>query len=225
MALPKSGLTSGLRSLAIYVGLPLAVLLAAAALARAYDTTWIAAQQPLSATKLKSDLDEVQTRLATLEAAQVPPGAIVAYGGANAPSGWVVCDGSLLDGANPNYAALYAAIGTAFGGDPTHSLFYLPDLRGRFVRGVDAAAGHDPDRMGRMASNPGGNMGDAVGTLQADDFKMHGHGIRMNQTALPGTGSNVNVYRDDGTMTATSNAAGGTETRPVNVSVFYIIKL
>jgi len=36
----------------------LAVVMAAALLARAYDTTWIASGQPISAAKLKADLDE-----------------------------------------------------------------------------------------------------------------------------------------------------------------------
>jgi hypothetical protein len=47
--------------------LPLAVLLGAMAVAHAYDTSWIASSQPVSAAKLKADLDEAQTRLAALE--------------------------------------------------------------------------------------------------------------------------------------------------------------
>jgi hypothetical protein len=47
--------------------LPLAVLIGSMALARAYDTSWIASGQQVSASKLKGDLDEVQTRLTALE--------------------------------------------------------------------------------------------------------------------------------------------------------------
>lgn len=47
----------------LHLGLPLALVLAAAMIARAYDTTWIQSGQPISAMKLKAALDEIQTRL------------------------------------------------------------------------------------------------------------------------------------------------------------------
>jgi hypothetical protein len=56
------------RRLLLYVGTPLALVTAASALAYAYDTNWIAANQPVSASALKTDLDEIQTRLVELEA-------------------------------------------------------------------------------------------------------------------------------------------------------------
>jgi hypothetical protein len=48
-------------------GLSIGVIAASAMTARAFDTSWIAPNQPISATSLKSDLDEINTRLATLE--------------------------------------------------------------------------------------------------------------------------------------------------------------
>ncbi len=51
------------------VGLPLALVMAAALGARAYDTGWIAGGRTISAASLKQDLDEIQTRLVALEAA------------------------------------------------------------------------------------------------------------------------------------------------------------
>jgi hypothetical protein len=53
--------------------LPLTVLLGSMAVARAYDTTWIASSSPVSAMKLKADLDEVQTRLAAVESGSKGP--------------------------------------------------------------------------------------------------------------------------------------------------------
>ena len=50
-----------------YALLPLAVFAGAAGMARAYDTSWIQSGQPVSSSKLKSDLDEAQTRLTRLE--------------------------------------------------------------------------------------------------------------------------------------------------------------
>ena len=49
-----------------WVILPVAVLAGSMAVARAYDTSWIAPSQQVSASKLKADLDEVQSRLATI---------------------------------------------------------------------------------------------------------------------------------------------------------------
>ena len=48
------------------------------------------------------------------------------------PSGWMVCEGQLLD-INP-YQMLFSLIGTAYGGDG-RSNFALPDLRGATVVG------------------------------------------------------------------------------------------
>lgn len=55
-------------------------------------------------------------------------GEIRAFGGNFAPVGWNMCDGSLLQ--ISEYNALYALIGTTYGGDG-NTTFAVPDLRGR----------------------------------------------------------------------------------------------
>jgi hypothetical protein len=101
-----------------------------------------------------------------------PIGSISAYGGSSAPDGWLVCDGSSV--LKTSYSELYGIIGTSYGSvDATH--FNLPDLRGKFVRGVDSGAGNDPDAASRVACNTGGNTGDSVGSCQSDANKSHGH--------------------------------------------------
>ena len=97
----------------------------------------------------------------------VPAGAILAFGGAIAPTGWLLCNGAAIS--RVTYLNLFNAIGTAHGyGDnvPTTGTFNLPDYRGRFIRGVDGAVTRDPDRAGRTAANTGGNTGDNVGSIQ-----------------------------------------------------------
>lgn len=101
----------------------------------------------------------------------LPPGAIMPYGGTTAPPGWVLCDGASYDGTLPEFAELFDAIGTAFGG--SGNMFNVPDLRGQFLRGVDAGAGVDPDAATRTG-------GDTVGSTQGSAI-----------VGLTGTGSAV----------------------------------
>jgi hypothetical protein len=109
-----------------------------------------------------------------------PIGSIVAYGGRidaawETASGWMVCDGRLLDRSDPAYTPLFDAIGFFWGGD-LRDRFNLPDLRGYFLRGVDGPRkdgrderrdrAHDPDRDSRGENNPNGNTGNTVGSVQ-----------------------------------------------------------
>lgn len=59
----------------------------------------------------------------------LPIGAIVPFGGWDAPTGWLICDGTLLN--KTAYPELFNAIGYSFGGEDGGSTFGLPDLRGR----------------------------------------------------------------------------------------------
>lgn len=93
-----------------------------------------------------------------------PAGTIIAFGGRTIPSGWMLCDGSAVN--RTTYATLFAAIGISFGGGDGVNTFNLPDLRGRFVRGMDGGTGRDPDAANRSASGPGGPSGNVVGSLQ-----------------------------------------------------------
>ena len=65
-----------------------------------------------------------------------PAGEVTMFGGATAPTGWLLCQGqSLLRTA---YPALFAAISTTYGAaDNTH--FNVPDFRGRTPVGLDTS--------------------------------------------------------------------------------------
>ena len=74
-----------------------------------------------------------------------PIGSIIAYAAPvdntwETANGWMLCDGRLLDRADPQYAALFDAIGHLWGGD-LRDLFHVPDLRGYFLRGVEGHSG------------------------------------------------------------------------------------
>lgn len=61
--------------------------------------------------------------------AVLPSGTILSFGGAAAPSGWLLCDGSAISRAA--YSTLFGVIGTAYGAGDGSTTFNVPDLRGR----------------------------------------------------------------------------------------------
>lgn len=172
----------------------------------------------------------------------MPVGTIVAFGGTTAPAGWLLCDGASLSVSL--HPELYAAIANNFGGI-VNSTFNLPDMRGRFLRGVDGGAGLDIDKNYRTAMVVGGNTGNNVGSVQDDAIQNHVHvipspapgdyGLIQRTTSSSNnktTGSSDNGGR--GTEPNVVDAPGGgwtggcwdclSETRPNNINVNYIIK-
>lgn len=161
----------------------------------------------------------------------VPSGTILPFGGATAPSGWLLCDGSAIS--RSTYAALFSAISTAWGYGDNSTTFNLPDMRGRFPRGRDAGIARDPDRASRTASNTGGNTGDAVGSVQGHNYGSHGHPFYSYVGPGPGSsGAGLVSQNQASDVTYASGAglpsvqsSGGNETRPINANVNYIIKI
>ncbi len=67
------------------------------------------------------------------------------------PRGWKVCDGSLLNIQGPGgNIALYAILGTTYGGDGIGT-FALPDLRSRVPVGTGTASGRPEYTLGQQA--------------------------------------------------------------------------
>ena len=100
-----------------------------------------------------------------------------------APTGWQLCDGSLLP--IQSYAALYSLLGTAYGGNGT-TTFALPDLRGRVPVGTGNQSGTTYDRG--MA--PGQ---ESVG-LSPNQMPQHTHDVNAynaNGNAAGGLGHHV----------------------------------
>jgi hypothetical protein len=67
--------------------------------------------------------------------------------------GYIPCDGRALAKSDTEYQALYQVIGGSYSEDYTS--FFVPDYRGRFLRGTDLGAGRDPDAGVRTSPNPG----------------------------------------------------------------------
>jgi len=150
------------------------------------------------------------TTQTTAAAAAIPSGSMTLFAASTPPSGWLECNGSLVS--TTTYASLYAAIGTTFGSGS--GTFGLPDMRGYFARGWDHGAGVDPGRT--------------FGSTQADSFASHTHAM-PSQWIVPNSGSLSgfyagNSYSPTSYGSGPTLATGGTETRPKNVALMYIIK-
>ena len=164
----------------------------------------------------------------------VPIGTIMAYGGDVTnqkikenleAQGWLPCDGAKKEVSK--YTNLHDIIGNAFGGDGNY--FYLPDMRGRFLRGVDHGTNRDPDAGKRRKSAVGGNTGNKVGSVQEDAFKKHSHGYRTNTWFWSEGKTGGHYIRGDHTTNSlhhdrTDEEGNPNETRPKNIHVNWIIK-
>lgn len=151
-----------------------------------------------------------------------PIGTILPYAGNSdkLPNGWKFCTGDTLK--IKGNEALFNIIGYNWGRIPNDD-FKLPDLRGVFLRGVNYSSDKDADRVNSKVQ-------DLVGNYQPDDFASHNHEIENTNSATRNT---ENVDRGNGAIVngdETNNAIlkilnkGGSETRPKNVTVNYIIR-
>lgn len=147
-----------------------------------------------------------------------PTGTIIAFAGENAPVGYLICDGSVINdvpaqtiqGVTADFRNLRTVLGTAFSSNTTDHV--LPDLRGEFLRGWKA------DKIGV-------DSGRVFGSNQAQSVQGHDH-------TLPGGPADVEVdgtkYGGGNRVTETgvysTNSTGDTETRPRNVAILYCIK-
>jgi microcystin-dependent protein len=102
-------------------------------------------------------------------------GEIRPFAGSFAIAGWVMCNGQLVSIAQ--YDALYALIGTTYGGDGV-STFGIPDLRGR----VAISQGQGPGLTNRVLGTPSGT--EQV-TVSIPQMPQHTHSFTV--TTVPAT--------------------------------------
>jgi microcystin-dependent protein len=172
-----------------------------------------------------------------------PIGSMVMFGGAAAPSGWMLCQGQSL--LRADYLDLFGVIGTVYGAvDSTH--FSLPNLQDTFPQGagpvnvLGATGGQAkmPKHWHSAATGPNGSDGTLV-TVSAGG---HFHNYTRRATTGPGTGAAQGggaAQADDNTGTSGSghdHTIGGhtategsgplpDDNRPPFVTVNYLIKV
>ena len=101
------------------------------------------------------------------------------------------------------YPELFAKWGTRYGAGNGSTTFGVPDWRGEFPRFWDNGRGVD--------------VGRALGSPQADEFKSHTHGGVPQRAGDSDRGGEVSWFSIDGI--GQTEVAGGNETRPRNVAV------
>lgn len=128
-------------------------------------------------------------------------GIIKLFAGNFAPQYWAFCNGQMMQ--ISQYQALFAVIGTTYGGDG-RSTFALPDLRSR----VAVFGGQGPGSGGVPAIALGQFGGETVHTLISTEMPTHTHTAAVaGNVTLSVTSANASI----GTPTAGSSiAAPGT---------------
>lgn len=132
-------------------------------------------------------------------------GNVTVFAGNFAPRSWMFCQGQLL--AIANYDALFALIGTTYGGDGQVT-FALPDLRSRVANHAGQGPGLSNYYLGQMSGTE--NV-----TLLSSQLPMHTHSMisfSVKQSASTATASGLidptNAYPASGTVQFT-NASDG----------------
>ena len=154
-------------------------------------------------------------------------------------TGWLRCNGQSV--LRADYPDLYAAIGVIYGLGNGVDDFIVPDYRGKFLRDQDECALNDPDVALRV-DYADAVVGDVVGSEQGFETGPHDHPVvdpghnhplllhqeNGNNGGRIAVTSSVNDYPGSTQPAVTGITLGpvlGLETRPINVSVRYMIHI
>jgi len=121
-------------------------------------------------------------------------GEIKLFTGNYAPAGWHICDGSMLS--ISQYQALYAVLGTKFGGDGVNT-FGVPDLQSRLPVGQGAGTGLTP----RTLAQSGGSE---TITLATENLPLHTHPLTASTVTTGSVKAPNNNYL--GVLTVSNTA-------------------
>lgn len=120
-----------------------------------------------------------------------PVGSILTYAGVNAPSGWLLCDGSEVS--RESYPRLYDVIGSLYGNPVNNANFVLPNLADRVPVGKSGST---------SVGNSGGNSSI---TLTTNQLPSHTH---TGTTDLSGSHIHTGTTDSNGSHTHTVNDPG-----------------
>jgi len=150
-------------------------------------------------------------------------GVILPFAGVGAPTGWLLCYGQAVS--RITYAALFSALGTAWGAGDGSTTFNLPDLLGRVLAGKDDMGGTSANRL---TNQTGGLDGDTLGStggsethaLTSAELAAHTHGAgtyaadsngahthMTGEGVLGGSGTGTAMRSNDNTVVSSESGA------------------
>jgi hypothetical protein len=150
---------------------------------------------------------------------------------------WAFCDGREIS--RSEYPELHALVGEIFGAGDNSTTFNLPDLRGRFIRGLDwgpnpiepggppVTSERDKEVHQRTSMATGTVPAEpTIGSLQSHALEGHVHklsGLMEGEAWSPGW----RAFQPQGQPDefGETSDAGGLESRPGNVYVNFIIRI
>jgi microcystin-dependent protein len=207
----------------------------------------------LAFSQFKESIVKIEETVSTVSTTAPPVGGVVAYAGTidqdhPLKSSWMLCNGRPLS--KTDYPELFAAIGTNYGaGIDSTGLklpqrdFNLPNYQGYFLRGTDPTK--SVDKGPRSAGEVVGSHEDFATTLPTKPFTtdlqgQHTHTLNFetsasrnwgpgnmvkNTVANPSVGGALPSTGPAGQHQHTVTGGGDQETRPVNISVNWIIRV
>lgn len=139
-----------------------------------------------------------------------PAGALIMFAGTAAPSGWLLCDGSVVS--QSTYASLFSVVGSTYntGGEGAGN-FRLPDLRGRVPVGRNAGT----------FSTLGATGGAETVTLTTAQMPSHSHANTATTDSQGGHSHTVTVSGGAHTHILPMSASGapyGVNDKPLRAS-------
>jgi len=139
----------------------------------------------------------------------IPPGSIMDFAGATAPSGWLLCQGQLVS--RTTYPNLFTAIGTLYGAGDGSTTFAIPDLGGRVTAGKEATATRlTTAGSGINGATLGATGGAQTHSLAAQENASHQHTGADHLHAPPASPVYANAGNDFGrsVVAGTTGASG-----------------
>ena len=155
--------------------------------------------------------------------ATFPVGFMAMFAGSSAPTSWLLCQGQAVS--RSTYSALFAVIGTLYGGGDGTTTFNLPDLSGRAPVGGGTASG----ATGATAKILGSKAGAETITLTESQLPAHTHSITSYTRGMSHGSINQMMSLDPSLVVQTSNTnstGGGAAitTLPPYTAVNFIIR-
>ncbi|MFT5876901.1 MAG: microcystin-dependent protein [Dokdonia sp.] len=167
----------------------------------------------------------------------VPTGSIMPFIGTTAPNGWLLCNGSTFPD-NVYTANLKTLLGSTT----------TPNLNGMFLRGTGTAASGKVGPALKAVQQDDFKEHLHLVNINTNSAGVHTHSIKRRRNGTDGTYDKNDQYQDENSAATTNStdlgpfsissdgnhahningnsaATGGTETRPINYGVNYIIKI